>query len=783
MEQFVIVGTELERRFQTAMSRGRAVLFSAPCGFGKTTTARQLLADKEVCVRSVGDPDYALPGAQEDWQILLVDDLQLLTELEDQQALAGLIREHPQRRFVLLTRGVMPSWLTPFQIAGVLTVFGAWDLALDRETTARLLRKYGVTCSDQELTEIWKVTKGCALALTLLARHLAAGETYDPRLADQVRLELFLYFEEAVLHRLDLPIQQLILELSPFPAFGPELARMVSGNSRAGELLGHLQRETTAMIQDRLDTYHFWPIFRRFLQWETEQTWSEEQRRALYARAALYYELNEDYRQALEYYAKSGDQDKISELLIKNAELHPGIGHYEEMASYYRALPEKQVLTSPALMQGMSMLEAIAMDYQCSEFWYGKLKEYADGRSRADGGGREARNRLAWLDIALPQRTVDSMVDTFRRLFVLLTNREIRLSSFSVTSNLPSLMNGGKDFSPWSKKDDLLYATLRVPVELVLGRDGVCLADCAIAESKFEKGEDIKDRILGLMANLERIRREGTPDLEFAVVGLLVRTQMALGRAEDARQTLEAQRTHFVETGEHRFLPNLDAMDCRIALRLGDEAAVKEWYREKAPRDSLHIHSMKRYQYLTRAMAELAMGDPGAALLTLAPLEPYFIACARYLDRIQLQLLRAVARYRLKDPAWRTELNTALDIAAEFQFIRPVSRFGSAVLPLLEDCGWTGKETLLRRWISASRELAACYPDFLRPWRETTAPLSAAELQVLRLICADKSNAEIGAILGIKVPTVKVHVSHILEKLNVSRRGEATTVARQLHLI
>ena len=103
-----------------------------------------------------------------------------------------------------------------------------------------------MTCSDQELTEIWKVTKGCALALTLLARHLAAGETYDPRLADQVRLELFLYFEEAVLHRLDLPIQQLILELSPFPAFGPELARMVSGNSRAGELLGHLQRETTA---------------------------------------------------------------------------------------------------------------------------------------------------------------------------------------------------------------------------------------------------------------------------------------------------------------------------------------------------------------------------------------------------------------------------------------------------------------------------------------------------------------------------------------------------------
>lgn len=48
-------------------------------------------------------------------------------------------------------------------------------------------------------------------------------------------------------------------------------------------------------------------------------------------------------------------------------------------------------------------------------------------------------------------------------------------------------------------------------MEQALGRDGVCLADCAVAESKFEKGEDIKDRVLVLMANLERIRREGTP--------------------------------------------------------------------------------------------------------------------------------------------------------------------------------------------------------------------------------------------------------------------------------
>lgn len=60
---------------------------------------------------------------------------------------------------------------------------------------------------------------------------------------------------------------------------------------------------------------------------------------------------------------------------------------------------------------------------------------------------------------------------------------------------------------------------------------------------------------------------------------------------------------------------------------------------------------------------------------------------------------------------------------------------------------------------------------------------SAEVSQAVRLICADKSNAEIGELLGIKLATVKVHVSHILVKLNVSRRSEAKTAAEKLRLI
>lgn len=320
----------------------------------------------------------------------------------------------------------------------------------------------------------------------------------------------------------------------------------------------------------------------------------------------------------------------------------------------------------------------------------------------------------------------------------------------------------------------MLYQVLRIPVEAVLGKDGVGLADCAIAESKFEKGEDITHRMLSLVQRAGEIQRNGTPDIEFAVTGLLIRSQMASGRSDDAVRTMEQLRTRFAENGLDRFLPNMDAMRCRMDLYVGDLDRADDWYREKAPRDLMKLNVMKRYQYLTQAMVELAAGKNQDVLLTLSSLELYCRTCRRHLDSIHLLIIRAIACWREKDKTWKTYLDEALDIAEEYQFIRLVSGYGAAVLPLLEECSRDDQDKWYLRLMAAVREQAAYYPAFLQPRTAPGESLTATELQILRLICADKSNAEIGKIMDIKLPTVKTHVSHILDKLGVSpsQRGE-----------
>jgi DNA-binding NarL/FixJ family response regulator len=61
--------------------------------------------------------------------------------------------------------------------------------------------------------------------------------------------------------------------------------------------------------------------------------------------------------------------------------------------------------------------------------------------------------------------------------------------------------------------------------------------------------------------------------------------------------------------------------------------------------------------------------------------------------------------------------------------------------------------------------------------------LTGRELEVLRMVAKGLGNKEIAASLNIAEVTVKLHVSHVLEKLNAKDRTEAATVAMRRGII
>jgi LuxR family transcriptional regulator, maltose regulon positive regulatory protein len=776
------ISPRLRRAFSESYTGYHVLLFSAPCGCGKTVCARRLLEGKKFCEWNAADPELfrkKIPGGCE---AVLLDDLQYLTEQEKRDQLCTLIAERKDIHFILSGRCRLPGYLMAFKVSGNMHVFEMKDLLADRETAQHMLNSRGLRPDALEMTRIMKDSKGYFPALEMISRHMEPGNPYDDSVYLAAVRDIRLYLDENVFMRFEKPVRSLLLAIAPFADFTLELARIVSGNPDAGAVFAMLERDTSMMISKGRDQYCFQPIFRNMLLWENERIRTDAERKETLGRAAIYYELQGDLGNAMKYYAEAGERGKLIEILIRNAEGNPGVGHYRELQDYYDALSEEEIRKSPALMCTMSMLYAMRLDTDSSEKWYRELKKYVSGLKNKDPEYPEAAGKVVYLDIALPQRGSSGLIDVMRNTFRVLQDRKLKIPSFSVTSTLPSIMNGGKDFCEWSKKDTLLYRTMRKPVEALLGRDGVGLADCGICESRFEKGRNVSEEMLSLMSRLGEIQARGTPDIEFAVIGLLARIQVSLGKPQSAAESIHNLREKYEISGEKRFLPNMDAMFTRISLRTGDMEAVREWMK-KAPGNEVHLWPMWRYQYLTRAMVQIGEGETDEAMLLLSRLIPYCESAGRIMDRLHIRILTAICRQRQKDASWKGEISAALDTSLEYGFIWPAAQYGAAILPLLRTCGWEKDREFLQELTEAARAQAVFYPKFLKERAISADPLSRTETQVLRLICQNLSNAEICEILDIRIPTVKTHVRNIFLKLNVRNRAEAKEAADKLHLL
>lgn len=95
------------------------------------------------------------------------------------------------------------------------------------------------------------------------------------------------------------------------------------------------------------------------------------------------------------------------------------------------------------------------------------------------------------------------------------------------------------------------------------------------------------------------------------------------------------------------------------------------------------------------------------------------------------------------------------------------------------------REELLRaiREVSQGRSYIDSGVAPLLAGRISQRSLTSRELEVLRMVARGFGNKEVAGALNIAEVTVKLHVSHILEKLNVRDRTQAATVAIQRGLI
>ena len=772
MEQY-IMPRNAYRKLRAAKSLVQTLYIYGATGFGKTAFVQKTLEKRSHVYLSCGNWRWDERDVPERGTVVL-DDLHLLDK--PRRELVKRLAADPEIWLILINRSPVPSWLMPEYVNIGFIVISEKDMRLGKKEIQGYLDSLGLSYTKEGLQYLADTAEGNGYIVRHAALRMAEGLSPGPKMYQEIHDAFARYLEEYIMVQWDSELLEFLMEVSVVEEFTLPLAELITAN-RLASVIVQKAMETGNFLFENDGMYRLRPVLLHALRKKAQQSLGEEQIKNCRKSAGVWYEMDGQISQALEMYEQSGSQGQIRELLIRNARVNPGAGHYYELRRYYLGMDEEEAAKSPVLMAGLSMLHSMLMDPKKSEYWYEKLSEFA--KTAQGGAKREAKSRLCYLDIGLPHRGSRDVLKIMLRAPAMLLDQGISLPEFSVTSNIPSTMNGGKDFCKWSRSDRALARTVGPLVERVLGSYGKGLTKIALGESLYEKGADAFEVLTLLSRGQVETECGGRLEIAFSAVGQRVRLMVLQGDLRNAGAILSSFQAAVEEQRTMQLIPNIQAMRCRIALYAWDIETVNQWL-STAPDEDKEFITMERYRYFTKARCYLTLGENLKALALLEKLSEYAKLVHRTYVGIEAGLLVAIVRRRL-GTEWEPQLKVALDEAESYQFARVITELGPAILPLLK--ARSRASPWFNKVLEETQQTARRYPGYLSPRNAVREDFSSTALEILRLQSEGLSATLIAGRLGMKADNVRYHIKENYRKLGATGKAEAIAAARGLGLI
>jgi LuxR family maltose regulon positive regulatory protein len=290
---------------------------------------------------------------------------------------------------------------------------------------------------------------------------------------------------------------------------------------------------------------------------------------------------------------------------------------------------------------------------------------------------------------------------------------------------------------------------------------------------------------------------------------MLTRIQLAQGQTTAAQQRLAALLSRISASLPHdapQLYHAILTMQARVALTVGDLATVQRWVNDRNRR--------KEAGYCMNCGATRCERRENGCNQH-REVQPIFSYDYEQEELLVARWLHAQGKHeealcmleRLLDVAQEAgHIHHALEIRVALALVYAERKQMSDARQLLREVlpqGLAGN--YLRLFLDAGEEMAAVLRSLVPHLQDKTLlaylqvvlrafsqeggrtslvePLSPQELRVLRLLAANRSNAEIARELVVSVNTVRTQVQSIYRKLDVHNRSTAAEVARRLQLL
>lgn len=760
--------------------------------------------------------------------VLVLDDYHVIGNLFIHE-LIQQIMEHltPTMNLVLVSREDPPLCLPKWRVRGQLTELRAGNLKFNfDETAAFFSAKAELNLNDDEITTLVNSTEGWIAGL-----HLAS---ISLRGRDQEQVRSFIqdfsgnhryvidYLMEEVLRRQNANVRRFLCQTAVLDLLCAPLCDAVMARNDSRAILTELEKANLFLIaqDDNRVWFRYHNFFADFLRTQIEET----ERTTLHKRAAEWYEANGYCENAVKHMLAADDTKEARSMLLCMACSMIERGHLRTLISLIEAISIKAVKDDAELIS----FKALAL------FLTGELDEATKclaGSEYISSGpvSSDSQARLlvikAWLALAREDQQTLKLVEEelnqigdyspLLRMLLLTTLGQVQRS----TGNADSSKTFHNVIALALKTGSILHthgAVLELVFNLYLqGRlkEASDLCHQALAETKKQgklplhtgmffihlgviyyetnRLDLAKEYLLKGLENINflRLARITVDDPE----RFLSRVLYVMGEKEEAFSLLWKSREETNQSVLSLSTFRNRAQEAEFMLKEGNLRLAARWAEEYdlSPCDSVTFQREEAYLvYVKILMAQKRYDDARRLLNTLECVAREGQRYGRLITVCILQTLLSLMISGIKEGI--PYLEEAVKLAAPEGYCRPFLDGGRDVAGLLREVRHVSPafvDNLLIALNDSKPGLSVTYKT-KSATLHTASPcsmyiehLSVRELEILRLIAAGLSNADIARKLNLTVGTIKWHTSNIYSKLNVKTRTQATAQARKLGLL